>query len=435
MNDYRFHAGSLLHIILINDRRKDMKLLIDGYVYWVRPEQSLLDIIKEFGLITGKLSTDPIAAKIAGEVFTLNYIPMRMEDAAHERESIRKAMAASGGKVSLLRYSDPSGKDAYRRTAQFVLFLAVRKLWPNAVAKMNCTVGEGVYIKVTGAEDFSAERLKECVRELIAEDIPLVRRRIPTADAIDYFSRQGQIDKARLLAYRAAPTLDVYGYGDFFDYYYGEMAPSTGFLRVWDIIPAQNGFIFIFPDRNDPDRVSDYHEMTQFMEVYDEGKRCAETLFMDYHRQNNLRIKIIRIFNTYGPRMSMNDGRVVSNFIVQALRGENITIYGDGKQTRSFQYVDDLVEGMVRMMETDDSFTGPVNIGNPGEFTMLELAQKVIELTGSASKIVFEPLPQDDPRQRKPDITLAHEKLGGWQPSIKLDEGLGKTIEYFKRLV
>ena len=162
---------------------------------------------------------------------------------------------------------------------------------------------------------------------------------------------------------------------------------------------------------------------------YDEGKRCAETLFMDYHRQNATRI------NTYGPRMSMNDGRVVSNFIVQALRGENITIYGDGKQTRSFQYVDDLVEGMVRMMETDDSFTGPVNIGNPGEFTMLELAQKVIELTGSASKIVFEPLPQDDPRQRKPDITLAHEKLGGWQPNIKLDEGLGKTIEYFKRLV
>lgn len=255
-----------------------MKLLIDGYVYWVRPEQSLLDIIKEFGLVTGKLSTDPIAAKIAGEVFTLNYIPMRMEDAAHERESIRKAMAASGGKVSLLRYSDPSGKDAYRRTAQFVLFLAVRKLWPKAVAKMNCTVGDGVYIKVTGAEDFSAERLKECVRELISEDIPLVRKRIPTADAIEYFTQQGQADKARLLAYREAPTLDVYCYGDFFDYYYGEMAPSTGFLRVWDIIPARNGFFFIFPDRNDPDSVSDYHEMTQFMEVYDEGKRWCELM-------------------------------------------------------------------------------------------------------------------------------------------------------------
>ena len=168
---------------------------------------------------------------------------------------------------------------------------------------------------------------------------------------------------------------------------------------------------------------------------YDEGKRCAETLFMDYHRQNNLRIKIIRIFNTYGPRMSMNDGRVVSNFIVQALQGKDITIYGDGKQTRSFQYVDDLVEGMVRMMETGDDFTGPVNIGNPGEFTMLELAQKVIELTGSKSKIVFEPLPQDDPRQRKPDISLANRMLGGWQPNIKLDEGLGHTIDYFKKLI
>lgn len=255
-----------------------MKLIIDGFVYWVRPEQSLLDIIREFGLITGKLSTDPIVAKIAGEVFTLNYIPMRMQDAAHERESIRKAMAASGGKVSLLRYSDPSGKDAYKRTAQFILFLAIRKLWPDAVAKMNCTVGEGVYIKVTGAEDFSAERLRECVNEIVAEDIPLVRRRISTAEAIEYFTRQGQTDKSRLLAYREAPTLDVYGYGDFFDYYYGEMAPSTGFLRVWDIVPAQDGFIFVFPDRNDPDRVSDYNDMTHYMEVYDEGKRWCELM-------------------------------------------------------------------------------------------------------------------------------------------------------------
>ena len=168
---------------------------------------------------------------------------------------------------------------------------------------------------------------------------------------------------------------------------------------------------------------------------YDEGKRCAETLFMDYHRQNELRIKSVRIFNTYGPRMSMNDGRVVSNFIVQALRGEDITIYGDGKQTRSFQYVDDLVEGMIRMMNTGDAFTGPVNIGNPGEFTMLELAEKVIELTGSKSRIIFKPLPQDDPRQRKPDITLARRELGGWQPEIQLTEGLQRTIDYFKKLV
>ena len=168
---------------------------------------------------------------------------------------------------------------------------------------------------------------------------------------------------------------------------------------------------------------------------YDEGKRASETLFMDYHRQNGVRIKIVRIFNTYGPRMNPSDGRVVSNFIVQALRGEDITIYGDGMQTRSFQYVDDLVEAMVRMMATGDDFTGPVNTGNPGEFTMLELAEKVISMTGSKSKLVFMPLPSDDPKQRKPDISLAYEKLGGWQPSIKLEDGLAKTIAYFKDIL
>ncbi|WP_455623970.1 UDP-glucuronic acid decarboxylase family protein [Parabacteroides sp.] len=164
---------------------------------------------------------------------------------------------------------------------------------------------------------------------------------------------------------------------------------------------------------------------------YDEGKRCAETLFMDYHRQNGVRIKIIRIFNTYGPRMNPNDGRVVSNFIVQALKGEDITIYGDGTQTRSFQYVDDLIEAMIRMMATGDDFIGPVNTGNPGEFTMLELAEKVIELTNSTSKIVYCPLPGDDPKQRKPDIALAKEKLD-WEPRLKLNEGLRKTIAYFE---
>lgn len=167
---------------------------------------------------------------------------------------------------------------------------------------------------------------------------------------------------------------------------------------------------------------------------YDEGKRCAETLFMDYHRQNQVRIKIVRIFNTYGPRMNPNDGRVVSNFIVQALQGKDITIYGDGSQTRSFQYVDDLVEAMIRMMNTGDDFIGPVNTGNPGEFTMLELAEKVIKLTGTKSKIVFEPLPADDPKQRQPNITLAKEKLG-WEPKIQLEEGLVKTIAYFREMI
>lgn len=163
---------------------------------------------------------------------------------------------------------------------------------------------------------------------------------------------------------------------------------------------------------------------------YDEGKRCAETLFFDYNKQNNVDIKIIRIFNTYGPKMHPNDGRVVSNFIVQALKGEDITVAGDGSQTRSFQYVDDLLEGMIRMMRTDRGFIGPVNIGNPNEFTILELAKKVIELTGSRSKIKYIPLPSDDPTQRKPDISLAKEKLS-WQPTIQLNKGLTKTIGYF----
>ena len=167
---------------------------------------------------------------------------------------------------------------------------------------------------------------------------------------------------------------------------------------------------------------------------YDEGKRCAETLCMDYHRQSEVVVKIVRIFNTYGPRMSENDGRVVSNFIVNALSGKDIEIYGDGTQTRSFQYVDDLIEGMIRMMATEDEFTGPVNIGNPGEFTMLELAHLVLELTGSKSKIVYKILPEDDPRKRKPDITLAKTKLN-WEPTIPLKEGLLKTIDYFESVM
>jgi len=167
---------------------------------------------------------------------------------------------------------------------------------------------------------------------------------------------------------------------------------------------------------------------------YDEGKRSAETLFMDYHIQNKVDIKVIRIFNTYGPRMHPNDGRVVSNFIVQALKGDDITIYGDGLQTRSFQYVDDLIEGMIRMMNSRDGFTGPVNIGNPYEFTMLELAQKVIKLTGSSSKIVHLDAPKDDPTRRQPDISLAKKELN-WEPKIQLEEGLMKTIEFFKEII
>lgn len=167
---------------------------------------------------------------------------------------------------------------------------------------------------------------------------------------------------------------------------------------------------------------------------YDEGKRCAETLFFDYHRQHSLDIKVARIFNTYGPRMHPNDGRVVSNFIVQALRGEPITIYGEGQQTRSFCFVDDLIEGFVRLMATEAGFTGPMNLGNPGEFTIRELAEQVVNLTGSRSTLVFKPLPADDPMQRQPDITLARSKLG-WAPIVQLREGLARTIEYFRPVV
>lgn len=168
---------------------------------------------------------------------------------------------------------------------------------------------------------------------------------------------------------------------------------------------------------------------------YDEGKRCAESLFVNYHVQNQVAIKIARIFNTYGPKMEPDDGRVVSNFIVQALRNEDITIFGDGTQSRSFQYVDDLVDGLKRLMQTSPDFIGPVNIGNPNEFTMLELAEKIISLTGSRSKITHLPLPEDDPIQRQPDIALAKEKLGGWQPKVELEEGLQKTIAYFDELL
>ena len=167
---------------------------------------------------------------------------------------------------------------------------------------------------------------------------------------------------------------------------------------------------------------------------YDEGKRCAETLFFDYHRQNGVNIRVVRIFNTYGPRMHPNDGRVVSNFIVQALTNQDITVYGDGSQTRSFCYVDDLVEGLIRMMNGPDDFVGPVNLGNPTEFTILDLAEKTIRLIGSKSKIIFKPLPQDDPLQRRPDITLAKEKLQ-WEPKIDVEKGLNKTIGYFRSIL
>lgn len=255
-----------------------MKLLIDGVSITAKPDQSLLDMIRELGLATENLSTDPLAAKIAGRVFTLNYVPLRQKDMTAERGSIRKAMAASDGTVRLLRYSDPVGRDVYARTAQFILLYALRRLWPKAKAKTNCTVGTGMYIKVMGADDFTAEALKGEVQKVVAEHIPLVRRRIPTEDAIAYYTSVGQLDKARILTYRKKKTVDIYEQGDFTDYFYGEMAPTTGYLRSWDILPAPEGFIFVFPDVQAPDRVSTYHEMPNFFQVYTEGKDWGELM-------------------------------------------------------------------------------------------------------------------------------------------------------------
>ena len=255
-----------------------MKLIIDGREVMPRADQSLLDIIKEMGLVTGKLSTDPIAAKLAGDIFTLNYIPLREKDVTPERESIRKAMAASDGVVTLLRYRDAAGAEVYTRTAQFVLFLAIKQLWPEAEAKMSCTVGAGLYIKVTGAEDFSAERLKEQVKRIVSEDIPLKRHRITTEEAIKYYTEIGQTDKARLLSYRPKSHFDIYSHGDFSDYYYGEMAPSTAYLKSWDIQDAEEGFIFIFPDGRCPDRVADYKELPNLFAVCTEGKEWGELM-------------------------------------------------------------------------------------------------------------------------------------------------------------
>ena len=255
-----------------------MQLIINNQNITPKPGQSLLEMVKEMGLITGKLSTDPIAAKIAGETFTLNYVPLRQKDVQEERESIRKAMAASDGNVQLLYYQDPLGKDAYTRTAQFILFLAIRQLWPNARATMNCTVGAGLYIRVTGANWFSAAKVKAQVQKIVQQDIPLIRHRISTKEAIDYYTAQGQEDKAQLLSYRQLPTLDVYQHEDFVDYFYGEMAPSTGFLRVWDIIDAPEGFMFIFPNDLMPDKVATYKESPNLFSVFTEGFQWGELM-------------------------------------------------------------------------------------------------------------------------------------------------------------
>ncbi len=254
-----------------------MKLWIDERLTEAQPGQSLLDLIRDAGLDAAELSLRPLAAKIAGEVFTLNYIPVRQNSDSEPVPSQRRAMAASGGRVKLLRYSDPTGREAYTRTAQFVLFLALRQLYPGVTAKMNFTVGQGVYIEVE-SKDFSAERLKARVAELIAEDIPLLRKRITTQQAITYFEQDGQQDKARLLSWRTVPHFDVYTYQDFADYYYGEMMPSTGYLSVWDIVPVNGGFMFIFPDPLQPDQLASFTQMPNFFRVCSEGEHWCSLM-------------------------------------------------------------------------------------------------------------------------------------------------------------
>ena len=253
-----------------------MKLQIDGSVFTAKPGQSLRQIISQMGLDSKDLSNRPIAAKLSGEVFNLNYIPVREKD-IYERSSIRRAMAASGGVVELLRYTDPVGREVYERTARFVLFLALHRLWPEKRAKMGCTLGSALYVSVPG-EDFSWEKLRHEVANIIACDIPLNRTMVSTENAVKTFSQMGKTDKAQLLSLRNEETFGCYGHEDFFDYYYGEMAPSTGYVQVWDILPAQGGFFFIYPDDTCPERVAEYEAMPRVFEVCTEGDQWCELM-------------------------------------------------------------------------------------------------------------------------------------------------------------
>lgn len=249
-----------------------MKLTIDGVATIAKPGETLLEIIRRLGMETGKLSTRPLAAKIAGEVFTLNYIPVREKDVSKERTSIRRAMAASNGEIHLLRFSDPAGKDVYVRTAQFMLFLALHQLYGTAKAKMNCTVGSALFVEVTGAENFSSQAVKARIQQLVDADAAFIRKRTTREEAVNRYLENGNEDKARLLSWRKDPFFDQYVYENFSDYYYGELAPSMGYLTVWDILPAEDGLLFLFPDDQDPDQVAGYTPMPNFIQVNRESK-------------------------------------------------------------------------------------------------------------------------------------------------------------------
>lgn len=255
-----------------------MQLNIDGRTIEAQKGQSLLELLRQLGLDSGKLSQRPLAARIAGEVFTLNYIPLRDKDGEGDRPSMRRAMAASKGKVRLLRFRDSAGRDVYIRTAQFVVFLALRQLWPEAVCTMDCTLGSSVFISVNAAENFSVARLKAQVEKITAQDIPLLRRMVPREQAIAQFAAEGQPDKARLLSWRSKPYCSEYSYDGYLDNFYGEMAPSTGYLSVWDILPADGGLLFVFPDDLEPDRLAKLSPMPQFFSVFSEGERWCRLM-------------------------------------------------------------------------------------------------------------------------------------------------------------
>ena len=255
-----------------------MHLVIDGMEIETRPGQTLLDLAKVLSLDSAILSQRPLAAKLAGEVFTLNYIPQRIKDAQPERASIRRAMAASGGRVRLLRYSDAPGKEVYIRTVHFVTFLALKQLWPKARAKMNCTLGSSVYISVSGGENFSVSSLKNQMHKIIGDNISLIRRRVPLDQAIEKYTTEGVYDKARLLQCRAVDFFDEYFFEDFADYYYGEMLPSTGYLTVWDIYPADGGFVLVYPNDENPDICAMVPAMPNFFGVFSEGERWCSLM-------------------------------------------------------------------------------------------------------------------------------------------------------------
>lgn len=267
-----------------------MRLRINGHSVVAEPGQTLLDIIKNNGLDCDNFIHKPIAAKIAGEVFNLNYIPVRVVDVGNERASIRRAMASSNGEVSLICFNDPVGKEVYSRTAQFVLFLAIHNLWPDVRAKMNCTVGNALYVEVCG-DGFNADALKKEVIRLVNENLPMCRRRVSLENAIAQYLTRGQDDKSELLSIRMEDYFDEYFYGDFSDYYYGELAPSTGYLQVWDILPVDGGFMFLYPDDNEPNEVSKFVSMPKFFSVCNEGERWCELMGCETVAQLNNYVK------------------------------------------------------------------------------------------------------------------------------------------------